>query len=160
MWREIRGGRAASALMSSCLSLCSSVVRILCLLSFFSRQLLAVPPEPRAQRFDFLQRPIHVRGRAAAPVCACADSCMDVYQRVGVGERPRWKERRVEREGVDHEGRKNGREGSVQRGERAREEKKKRRQERETRRTQPLPIDAGGFGSGAPRSADTGRWSQ
>lgn len=39
-------------------------------------------------------------------------------------------------------------------------EKKKRRQERETRRTQPLPIDAGGFGSGAPRSADTGRWSQ
>lgn len=36
MWREIRGGRAASALMSSCLSLCSSVVRILGLLWFFS----------------------------------------------------------------------------------------------------------------------------
>lgn len=36
IWREIRGGRAASALMSSCLSLCSSVGRILCLLWFFS----------------------------------------------------------------------------------------------------------------------------
>lgn len=42
-------------------------------------------------RFPSAARPLHVRGRASACVCACADSCVDVYQRVGVGERPRWK---------------------------------------------------------------------
>lgn len=61
-------------------------------------------------------------------------------------------------------GERKGREGSVQRGERARERGKKKKKKAtgkgETRRTQPLPIDAGGFSSRAPRSADTERWSQ
>lgn len=92
MWREIRGGRAASALMSSCLSLCSSVVRILCLLWFLPTTTCSSARTVSTEvRFPSAAHPIHVCGRASASICACADSCMDVYQRVGVGERPRWK---------------------------------------------------------------------
>ena len=44
--------------------------------------------------------------------------------------------------------------------EREREKKEKAAGKGETGRTRQLPIDAGAFDSGAPHSADTGRWSQ
>lgn len=44
--------------------------------------------------------------------------------------------------------------------ERERGKKEKASGKGETGRTRRLPIDAGAFNSGAPHSADTGRWSQ
>lgn len=113
-------------------------------------------------RFPSAAHPIHVCGRASASVCACADSCMDVYQRggwVGGWERDRDGEEWRGRVLIVRGERKGGR--AVCSEVREREGKKEKAAGKgETRRTQPLPIDAGGFGSGAPRSADTGRWSQ
>lgn len=134
MWREIRGGRAASALMSSCLSLCSSVVRILFAVISSDNYSQFRPNRKHRGSIPFSGAP---DPRPWASVCVRL--CMRLtaawmFTSVSGWERNRdGKERGVEREGVDHEGRRKGREGSVQRGERAREEKKKRRQERERR---------------------------
>lgn len=164
MWREIRGGRAASALMSSCLSLCSSVVRILCLLWFFffsDNDSQFRPNRKRRGSISFSGAPA---ARPWASVCVrlcvrwqlrgCLPACRGGRETEMEG-REEWRGRVLIMRGE----RKGGRAVCSEVRERERE-KKKRRQERETRRTQPLPIDAGGFGSGAPRSADTGRWSQ
>lgn len=153
MWREIRGGEGSKRLNEQLSAHLLWEFRDCCDFFFSPTTRSATQNVSTEVRFPSAAHPIHVCGRASASICACADSCMDVYQRGGVGERPRgrcWSWGEKEREGGQ----------CAARWESDGGKKEKAAGKGETRRTQPLPIDAGGFGSGAPRSADTGRWSQ
>lgn len=138
------------------------------------------PPHTHTHNLSYLKRTLISAGSAELPdgclltrvcVCECVRAAAAwmftsiwgwVGKRAREKERLRWKgEREGWREGNDAERRK-GREDSVQWGEREKGGKKKEKAagKGETGRTRQLPIDAGALNSGAPRSADTGRWSQ